>query len=63
MVINLFNMLSHCPVLVLPSGFADNGVPTGRTFHDRKVIEAGKVFEANTDFLGKWRLDPKPGLD
>ncbi len=63
-----FNMLSRCPVLALPSGFAENGVPTGiqmvsRTFNDRKVIEAGKVFEANTDFLRHWRLDPKLDLD
>ncbi|MCY4051598.1 MAG: amidase family protein [Gammaproteobacteria bacterium] len=59
-----FNMLSRCPVLALPSGFAGNGVPTGiqivsRTFDDQKVIEAGKVFEANTDFLNQWKLDPK----
>jgi len=63
-----FNMLSRCPVLALPSGFAENGVPTGiqmvsRTFNDRKVIEAGKVYEANTDFLGHWQLDPKLDLD
>jgi Asp-tRNA(Asn)/Glu-tRNA(Gln) amidotransferase A subunit family amidase len=45
-----FNILSDCPVLSVPSGFADNGVPTGiqivgRAFDDLTVYRAGFAFE------------------
>jgi amidase len=45
-----FNILSNCPVLSVPSGFADNGVPTGiqivgRAFDDLTVYRAGFAFE------------------
>jgi amidase len=45
-----FNILSDCPVLSVPSGFADNGVPTGiqivgRPFDDVTVYRAGFAFE------------------
>ena len=45
-----FNMLSRCPVLSLPSGIADNNVPTGiqlvgRTYDDRSVFHAARAFE------------------
>lgn len=46
-----FNMLSRCPVLSVPSGMADNGVPTGvqlvgRTYDDEAVFRAGAALEA-----------------
>jgi amidase len=45
-----FNILSKCPALSLPSGFADNGVPTGiqivgRSFDDLTAYRAGFAFE------------------
>ena len=45
-----FNMLSRCPVLSVPSGFASNGVPTGiqivgRTYADASVFRAATAFE------------------
>ena len=45
-----FNMLSRCPVLSVPSGFAANGVPTGiqivgRTYADASVFRAATAFE------------------
>jgi amidase len=46
----LFNIASRCPVLNVPSGFADNGVPTGlqivgRPFEDVSVFRAGAAYE------------------
>ena len=46
-----FNMLSRCPVISVPTGFAKNGVPTGlqivgRTYDDIGVCRAAKAFEA-----------------
>lgn len=49
-----FNLLSQCPVLNVPTGFAsDTGVPTGlqiigRTFDDMSVFRAAAAFEAAT---------------
>ena len=45
-----FNMLSRCPVILLPSGFAKNGLPTGiqvvgRAYEDRGVFRAATAFE------------------
>ncbi len=45
-----FNVASRCPVLAVPSGFADNGVPTGiqivgRTYDDATVFRAGAALE------------------
>jgi amidase len=63
-----FNILSNCPVLSVPSGFADNGVPTGiqivgRTFDDLTVYRAGFAFE---QARGPWyqsdALRPRLGL-
>ncbi|MCA9419251.1 MAG: amidase, partial [Candidatus Omnitrophica bacterium] len=47
----VFNMLSRCPVLSLPSGRAASGVPTGiqlvgKTYADRDVFRAGMAYEA-----------------
>jgi Asp-tRNA(Asn)/Glu-tRNA(Gln) amidotransferase A subunit family amidase len=46
----LFNIASRCPVLNVPSGFADNGVPTGlqivgRPYEDESVFRAGAAYE------------------
>jgi amidase len=45
-----FNMLSRCPVLSVPSGFAKNGVPTGiqivgRAYEDASVFRAAMALE------------------
>lgn len=45
-----FNMLSRCPVMSVPSGRADTGVPTGiqivgRSFDDVSVFRAGAAYE------------------
>jgi aspartyl-tRNA(Asn)/glutamyl-tRNA(Gln) amidotransferase subunit A len=46
----LFNIASRCPVLNVPSGLADNGVPTGlqivgRPYQDVSVFRAGAAYE------------------
>jgi len=53
-----FNMMSRCPVLSVPSGFAKNGVPTGvqivgRTFEDERVLQIG----ANLENVLQWQND------
>lgn len=45
-----FNILSQCPVLAVPSGWAANGVPTGiqivgRTYDDQTVFRVGAALE------------------
>ena len=57
----LFNVASRCPVLSVPSGLADNGVPTGvqivgRPYDDLTVFEIGAALEAD----GPW-LDLREG--
>ncbi|MCR9125651.1 MAG: amidase [Rhodobacteraceae bacterium] len=57
-----FNMMSRCPVLSVPSGFAANGVPTGLqivgpTYRDAKVFQAAMAFEAAT---GGWYGPGRP---
>lgn len=51
-----FNMLSRCPVMSVPSGFAGNGVPTGlqivgRPFDDVGVFRAAAAFERARPWL------------
>ncbi len=46
-----FNMLSRCPVLAVPSGAEQDGVPIGiqlvaRTYDDVRVFQAGLAYEA-----------------
>ena len=46
-----FNMMSRCPVVSVPSGFAANGVPTGLqivapTYRDEIAMQAAMAFEA-----------------
>ncbi|MDX6700387.1 MAG: amidase [Baekduia sp.] len=52
----VFNILSRCPVLNVPSGFAANGVPTGlqiagRTYDDLTVFRIGAALEACRPWL------------
>jgi Asp-tRNA(Asn)/Glu-tRNA(Gln) amidotransferase A subunit family amidase len=47
----VFNIMSRCPVLNVPSGFAANGVPTGlqivgRTYDDLTPFRVGAALEA-----------------
>ena len=58
-----FNVLSRCPVLSVPSGFASNGVPTGlqivgRTYDDLAVLRIGANLEKE---LGWTRQRPALG--
>jgi hypothetical protein len=53
----LFNLASRCPVLNVPSGFADNGVPTGvqivaRTYDDVTAFRVGAALERVRPFWG-----------
>ncbi len=61
-----FNMLSRCPVLSVPSGLGDTGVPTGiqivgPTYRDEVVFQAASAYETAT---GGWFRDPshRPAL-
>jgi aspartyl-tRNA(Asn)/glutamyl-tRNA(Gln) amidotransferase subunit A len=52
----IFNIASRCPVLNVPSGFADNGVPTGlqivgRPYEDVTVFRAGAAYERRRPWL------------
>ncbi len=51
-----FNILSRCPVLCLPSGFGDNGGPTGvqvvgKFYDEISVLRAGLAIEKNSDWF------------
>jgi amidase len=53
-----FNMLSRCPVLVVPAGFTKNNVPSGiqivgKTFDDITVFRAGAALEKASGLLNK----------
>ena len=52
----VFNVMSRCPVLAVPSGFADSGVPTGvqiagRTYDDETVFRIGAALERERPWL------------
>ena len=54
-----FNMLSRCPVISIPSGRRDDGVPTGiqlvgPTYEDARVFQAASAYEAAA---GQWYGD------
>jgi Asp-tRNA(Asn)/Glu-tRNA(Gln) amidotransferase A subunit family amidase len=56
-----FNMLHNLPVLAVPSGHAESGVPTGiqivgRSFDDAGVFRAGLAYEKA---LGGWFSNPQ----
>lgn len=62
-----FNVASRCPVLNVPSGFADNGVPTGlqivgRPYEDVSVFRAGAAYERLRPWLDAPERRPLPGL-
>jgi Asp-tRNA(Asn)/Glu-tRNA(Gln) amidotransferase A subunit family amidase len=45
-----FNLVSQCPVIAVPTGFAASGIPTGmqivgRTFDDLSVFRAAFAYE------------------
>jgi aspartyl-tRNA(Asn)/glutamyl-tRNA(Gln) amidotransferase subunit A len=53
-----FNIASRCPVLAVPSGVADNGVPTGiqivaRTYDDVSAFLAGAAYERARPWLDR----------
>jgi amidase len=54
----VFNVMSRCPVLSVPSGFAANGVPTGvqiagRTYDDETVFRVGAALERERPWLAR----------
>ena len=56
----VFNIMSRCPVLAVPSGFGDNGVPTGvqivgRTYDDVTAFRVGAALERS----GRGRSVPR----
>jgi aspartyl-tRNA(Asn)/glutamyl-tRNA(Gln) amidotransferase subunit A len=62
----VFNIASRCPVLSVPSGFADNGVPTGlqivgRPYEDVTVFRAGAAFERLRPWLDAPERRPLQG--
>ena len=59
----VFNIMSRCPVLNVPSGFADNGVPTGvqivgRTYDDVTAFRVGAALERERPWLDVRRAAP-----
>jgi len=52
----LFNVLRYCPVLAVPSGKANNNVPTGvqvvgKPLDDKMVFQVGSVIEESFGFF------------
>jgi Asp-tRNA(Asn)/Glu-tRNA(Gln) amidotransferase A subunit family amidase len=52
----VFNIASSCPVLNVPSGFSDNGIPTGlqivgRTYDDATTFAIGAALERERPWL------------
>ncbi len=59
-----FNMMSRCPVMSVPSGFASTGVPTGlsivgRAYDDVSVFRAAAAFEKARPWLDAPARRPK----
>jgi len=62
----LFNIASRCPVLNVPSGFAENGVPTGlqivgRPYEDVAVFRVGAALERLRPWLDTPERRPLQG--
>jgi amidase len=62
----VFNIASRCPVLSVPSGFADNGVPTGiqiatRTYDDATAFRVGAALERERPWLDAPERRPRIG--
>jgi amidase len=58
----VFNIMSRCPVLAVPSGFGTRGGPTGvqiagRTYDDETVFRVGAALEA----VAPWDVRPQLG--
>jgi Asp-tRNA(Asn)/Glu-tRNA(Gln) amidotransferase A subunit family amidase len=54
---NPFNLVSQCPAMSVPTGFAQSGIPTGmqivgRTFDDMSVFRAAAAFESAKPWRG-----------
>ena len=53
-----FNLISQCPVIAVPTGFAASGIPTGmqivgKTFDDLSVFRAASAYEKAYNWRGK----------
>jgi Asp-tRNA(Asn)/Glu-tRNA(Gln) amidotransferase A subunit family amidase len=53
-----FNLVSQCPVIAVPTGFATSGIPTGmqivgKTFDDLSVFRAASAYEKAHPWRGK----------
>jgi Asp-tRNA(Asn)/Glu-tRNA(Gln) amidotransferase A subunit family amidase len=51
---HIFNMMGRCPAISVPSGFADNGVPTGlhivsKAYNDIAVFRVAGAFESTSE--------------
>jgi amidase len=51
---HIFNMMGRCPVISVPSGIGENGVPTGlqiasRAYNDVEVFRIAAAFESSWD--------------
>ena len=54
----LFNMFNRCPVLSVPAGMTDNGLPVGiqivgRPYDDVTVFQIGQAVETHRPWLSK----------
>ena len=61
----LWNMFGHCPVLAIPSGMTDKGLPTGvqiigRPYDDVTVFRVGAALERMKPWLD--RTDRRPNI-
>jgi Asp-tRNA(Asn)/Glu-tRNA(Gln) amidotransferase A subunit family amidase len=59
----VFNIMSRCPVLAVPSGFGNNGVPTGiqiaaRTYDDVTAFRVGAALERLRPWLDRPERQP-----
>jgi len=57
-----FNLVSQCPVIAVPTGFAASGIPTGmqivgKTFDDLSVFRAAAAYEKARPWRGR-----RPGI-
>jgi Asp-tRNA(Asn)/Glu-tRNA(Gln) amidotransferase A subunit family amidase len=63
-----FNILSRCPVLVVPGGLADNGIPVGiqivgRTYDDVTPFRIGAALEQVRPWMDTAERRPRLGRD
>jgi Asp-tRNA(Asn)/Glu-tRNA(Gln) amidotransferase A subunit family amidase len=55
---SVFNFVSQCPALSVPSGFTPAGLPTGlqivgRRFADSTVLQVGAALEERMPWMGR----------